>query len=270
MAMMPYAKLHGAGNSYVYVDGRHGRSRSWPQIARRVSDPATGLGGDGLIVLQRSHAADVAVRIFNRDGSEAEMCGNGLRGLGKYLYDRGEMRGAVRVETLAGVVRVEVVEAGAEGARRLAVDMGIPRGTEEPPEPLAVAGTVLWTHRVNMGNPHAITFRSRLATDAWMAAVGPLVEHHARFPDGVNFHAATVRSRRAVSVRHWERGSGPTRACGSGACAVVVAGRRAGWLDDRVEVTVPGGRLTVEVQASGRITLTGPAVEISRGCLYGI
>jgi diaminopimelate epimerase len=266
---VPYAKLHGAGNSYVYIDARRGRwRRDFARLARRVADSATGLGGDGLIVVLPSQVADVAVRIFNRDGSEAEMCGNGVRALGKFLYDRGESEGRCRVETRSGVVEVTVEETGADGARLLTVDMGAPRSLAAQVELRLPDGITLRVVEVDMGNPHAVAFVGALPGTSWMARVGPLVERHPHFPAGVNFHAAVVTGPDAVRVRHWERGSGLTLACGSGACAVAAAGQATGRFGDRVAVQVPGGRLVVERELStGHLRLTGPAAEISRGLL---
>lgn len=266
---VPYAKLHGAGNSYVYIDARRGRwRRDFSRLARRVADSATGLGGDGLIVVLPSDVADVAMRIFNRDGSEAEMCGNGVRALGKFLYDRGESTEHLTVETRSGVVAVTVEETGPDGARLLSVDMGAPKSLEAD-VPLTLAdGVTLRVDLVDMGNPHAVAFLGGLPGAGWMSRVGPLVEHHPRFPAGVNFHAAVVTAPDAVRVRHWERGSGLTLACGSGACAVAAAGQATGRFGDRVAVQVPGGRLVVERELStGHLRLTGPAAEISRGLL---
>lgn len=263
----PYAKLHGAGNSYVYVDARGlADAPDWPAVARGVADAATGLGGDGLIVIGRDEEAVCSMRIFNRDGSEAEFCGNGVRALGKYLFDRGQTGRTFQIATRAGRVPIEVLRTGREGATLLAVGVRRPvvldaAGAYVVPLPGGDMGVV----RVDVGNPHAVLFRSRMPNLGWLRRVGPEVSQHSLFPAGVNFHVAAVRTPSRVRVWHYERGSGETRACGSGALAVFAAGRVLGLLDAQAEVKVPGGALVVEDAGAKRVRLIGPAVEVSRG-----
>ena len=273
----PYAKLHGAGNSYVFVDARERSDEPpWPAVARAIADPATGLGGDGLIVIGSHPMAACSMRIFNRDGGEAEFCGNGIRALGKYLYDRGQVGRSFVVATGLGKVPVEVVETDRDGAAVLRVGVRPPRVRDtERPYLLTAAGARLPVVRVSVGNPHAVLIRQRMPTLAWLRRVGPAVSRHPAFPAGVNFHAAAVRSPERVRVWHYERGSGETRACGSGAIAVFAAGRQLGLLRPRVEIETPGGRLVVEEGAPAgtegpcgsepMLYLTGPAREVSRG-----
>ena len=263
-----YVKLHGAGNSYVYVEASDvPAERHWPAVARAVSDPATGLGGDGLIVVGPSPVAVCSMRIFNQDGSEAEFCGNGVRALGKYLYDRGRARGQFSISTRAGSVGLEVLQARAGRAWELAVTVPRPQVVDvAAPFVLETAGKRLALIRVDVGNPHAVLLREgRLPSKKWLRTAGPAVSRHPLFADGVNFHAAAVHDRSRVTVWHFERGSGETRACGSGAIAVYAAGRAADLLGERVRVKTPGGLLSVEDAGRAGLRLIGPAREVSRG-----
>ncbi|MCL8208806.1 MAG: diaminopimelate epimerase [Actinomycetia bacterium] len=278
---VPFVKLHGLGNSYLYIDGdAHPVPESLlPALARRMSDPNFGVGADGIIVVAGHPTHTAAMRIFNRDGSEAEMCGNGIRGVAKYLFDRGRAGREQRIHTRAGTIGIRVVDVDPAGrARTVAVDMGEPRlergslplavgAPDEPARdlPLEVAGERLALTAVSMGNPHVVHFVPALWDAERTARVGRLVEHHPWFPARTNFHVAEVVTPEHVRIRHWERGSGLTLACGTGASAVLVAGAVTGRLARRVRADVPGGTLELEWAADGRVRMTGPAEEICAG-----
>ncbi len=274
---MRFVKLHGAGNDYLYVNGFETEVADPADLARRMSDRHFGVGADGLIlVLPPEGDGDVRMRIFNADGSEAEMCGNGVRALARFAVDRGLAEGeAVRVETVAGP---RVVELRRENGRiaRGTVTMGRPRfAPEQVPvraegdrvvdAPLEVAGETLRMTCVNMGNPHAVFYVADAA--AWpLERLGPRIEHHERFPERVNVHAVEVASPNEVTVRTWERGSGPTLACGTGACAVCVAGVLTGRTGRRIVAHVPGGDLEVAwPDDEAEVRMTGPIEEVFTG-----
>jgi diaminopimelate epimerase len=281
---LPFTKLHGLGNAYLFVDARDSTRPDavWPEVARRVSDAGFGVGSDGLILILTGRAAPFRMRIFNRDGSEAEMCGNGIRGFAKYLFDRGLAGRELTVETGAGLIRTEVSRVDAANrARTVTVDMGpprirrreIPMAEGNPDEPaldvaLPLASGPLTVSAVSMGNPHAIHFTDRLWSPDETAAIGQAVEHHPWFPKRVNFHVAVVESPRRVRVRHWERGSGLTLSCGTGASALVAAGVLTGRLDRTVDVEVPGGELTIEWRDDDHLWMTGPAEEVLEGVFW--
>lgn len=277
---VPFAKVHGLGNCYLYVDTREGSwgETDWPEQARRMSDRNVGIGSDGLILVTDSTRAPVGMRVFNADGSEAEMCGNGLRGFVKYLYDRGEWEAGWTVETGAGVLVPEVVGTTPDGrAREIRVDMGCPHlfrpalPLSETPEdrtlavPVTVGGRELRLTLVSMGNPHAVHFADRLWDREETRAVGRLVETHPWFPERTNFHVVEVKDRGRVAVRHWERGAGLTEACGTGAAAVAVAAVLNGFTDRRVLVQVPGGVLDLSWTSDDHVMMTGPAEEVCTG-----
>lgn len=276
---LPFTKLHGLGNCYLYIDVRDRPlpEEILPELARRMADRGFGIGADGIILIDHSEQAPFRMRIFNSDGSEAEMCGNGIRGFAKYLYDRGQAGSDQSVETLAGVLHTRVVREEGGVARAIAVDMGRPVLTRgaipmhgEPLHqavdmPLSAAGTNLLLTAVSMGNPHVVHFVSALWDRAETARVGEAVEHHPWFPRRVNFHVAEVVHPQLVRVRHWERGAGLTNACGTGACAVLVAGVLSGRLDRDAEVEVPGGSLHITWAKNDHVMMTGPAEQVCEG-----
>ncbi len=282
---MDFVKMHGLGNDFVLVDLRaRGQDRSdaaWAELATRLCDRHFGIGADGVLLALPSTVADVGMRILNADGSEAEMCGNGIRCLARYVRDEGQVRrlaegGPLRVETLAGVL--ELTFPAADAVR---VDMGPPRlaGRDVPiavdgepvlDHPLQVDGHALRVSAVSMGNPHAIAFFEPEALAALpLHELGPAVEHHPLFPRRTNFEAVALTSRHSAQVRVWERGAGPTLACGTGACAVAVAGILRGDLASPVAVTLPGGTLEIEWERGGHVYMTGPATYVFRGTWLG-
>jgi diaminopimelate epimerase len=266
---MKFTKMHGAGNDYVYVDGFSENIADPVELARAVSDRHFGIGGDGLILILPSHQADVRMRIFNADGSEAEMCGNGLRCVAKYAYDHGRVNAlAITVETGAGRLPVEMFTNPAGRVDRVRVNMGRPRLTRAEIPMTGPAGervidhelTVLdRTFRINcvsMGNPHCVIFVDDVATFP-VATYGPAIEHHALFPHRINVEFVEVISSNEVRQRTWERGAGETLACGTGSAAVTVAG----FLTNHLA----GGDLAMSWDGSGEVFMIGPAVEVFTG-----
>ena len=275
---MRFTKMHGAGNDYLYVDGRV-QERNWPALSAAMSDRHTGVGSDGLIVLMTSDAADLRMAMFNADGSEGKMCGNGIRCLVAFAMDRGMVpkdRERVHVETLSGIRWVEPVwDNGRFGAA--VVGMGEPiLNAEDVPVvasghetvldyPLRVDGQDFRISCVSMGNPHAVAFLDRPVADVRLHEIGPVVENHPMFPEQVNFEIAQVVDDGRIEARVWERGSGLTMACGTGACAVAVVGRIQSRTGDRVAVALPGGDLTITWPGSGEVVMEGPVATVFEG-----
>ncbi|MBA3708068.1 MAG: diaminopimelate epimerase [Planctomycetes bacterium] len=280
---MRFTKMHGCGNDYVYIDAWRERVPSnLPKLARAISDRHTGVGADGLIIIGPSRRADARMVMFNSDGSRSEMCGNGIRCAAKLAYDHGHLTTAkMRIETSAGILDVELQKRG-HAVVGASVLMGRPRlspatvpvrlGASGPllPLTLTIAGSRLRLLAVGMGNPHAVCFIDD-PDDFPVATVGPLIERHARFPKRTNVEfVSRLRDERGVPVlrqRTWERGSGETQACGTGACATLVAA----ILDQRIDVResiirLDGGDLRVEWPADDApVRLTGPAVTVFDG-----
>jgi diaminopimelate epimerase len=261
---MRFTKMHGAGNDYVYVDLFEERLdlTAAPALARAMSDRHEGIGADGLILLGPSGDADVSMVMFNADGSRAEMCGNGIRCLAKLAYEHGRSAAAsMRVETDGGVKEIELLLEGdrVTGAR---VDMGTP--VLEADRELDVSGTRVVATCVSMGNPHAVIFVDDV-DEAPVARLGPLIETHELFPQRTNVEFVQVLDEEHVKQRTWERGSGETLACGTGACAVGVAGKIRGRTGERVTVHLRGGDLVIEWDRVGPVYMTGPAVEVFAG-----
>ena len=276
MTTLPFAKLHGTANDFVYVDARRGLPADPAALAPVLCDRHRGIGADGLILLLDSVSADCRMRIFNPDGSLAEMCGNGIRGFAKFVHDRGLIsRIPLRVETDAGV---KIVEPEVERGRvvRVAVDMGAPiwDGRSIPVDadgevvdrPLEVGGQEYRITCVSMGNPHCVVFVDDVASLP-LATLGPRFEHHPFFPRRVNTEFIRVAGREALEMRVWERGAGETLACGTGACAAAVAAARTGRTGRRVRVTLPGGPLDIEWRPDDHVRMTGDAVEVFEGSI---
>lgn len=267
--MIEFTKMEGAGNDYIYVDAARFPIADPEAFAVRWSRPHTGIGADGLVLICPSDAADFRMRIFNADGSEARMCGNASRCVGKYVYDHGLTRKAdLTLETLSGVKRLHLhVEAGA--VRRVTVDMGKPAIEAVAVGPTAVAtplgryeGTV-----VSMGNPHFVIFTPDVAS-VDLAAEGPLLERHERFPGRTNVEFAQVKPDDRIRMRVWERGSGITQACGTGACATAVAAMHAGRCGRSVTVDMDGGSLEIDWHVNdGHVYMTGEARTVYEGTI---
>ena len=273
---MKFTKMHGVGNDYVYIDCfAENVPHDIPKLAIAVSDRHTGIGADGLILICPSETADARMRMFNADGSESEMCGNGVRCVAKYVYDHGIARqDRLKIETGRGVLVLDLETARGQ-VERVRVNMGPPilEGSKipttlpgDPPirQQLSAAGREFEVTCVSMGNPHCVTFVDRLSDD-WVLRVGPEVEQHPAFPRRVNAEFIQVVSPREFHMRVWERGSGETQACGTGACASAVAGVLTGLTERRVLAHLPGGDLELEWSNTGDVYLTGPAVEVFSG-----
>jgi diaminopimelate epimerase len=279
---MQFTKMQGTGNDYVYVNCfDEPMPADPPALARRISDRHFGVGGDGLILICPSDAADARMRMFNADGSESEMCGNGVRCVAKYVYDHGLSRKeTLRIETGRGVLAITLEVAGGK-VLRATVDMGEPIlepawvPTTLPGNPAFAGGAAanvaidlgdcrLDVTCVSMGNPHCVTFGDE-PTDRWVLSIGPRIETHPCFPNRVNVEFVRVLSRREVRMRVWERGSGETLACGTGACAVCVAGALTGRTERKILAHLPGGDLEIEWAPDNHVYLTGKAVEVFNG-----
>jgi len=274
---MHFVKMQGCGNDYVYVDCfRQPMPHDPPGLSRVISDRHFGVGGDGLILICPSDKADARMRMYNADGSEAEMCGNGVRCVAKFVYDHGLVRKSpLTIETGRGVLTLDLEVSGG-AVRQVRVDMGEPILQAEriptalPGDPpleaaLEVAGETLHVTCVSMGNPHCITFVDAI-TDEHVLGLGPRIERHAAFPRRVNAEFVHVNRPDDVTMRVWERGSGETLACGTGACAVAVVGHLTGRTQRRITVHLPGGDLQLEwSEKDNHVYMTGPAVEVFSG-----
>jgi len=277
---LKFVKMHGAGNDFIVVDGTTENiiEDDLPELSKRICDRHFGVGGDGLIIVLHSNVADFRMRIFNPDGSEAEMCGNGVRVFAKYIYDRKMHKDvAMTVETLAGIKTLEINATG-DKAKTVRVDMGEPkllrfeipmRGKPDVKvigEPLRVAGKRIEITCVSMGNPHCVVFVDDV--DHYpVGKMGPLIENHPKFPARTNVEFVEVINPHEIKVRTWERGVGETLACGTGACASVVAGSLNGKTLRKVTVHLRGGDLNIEWADNNRLLMTGPAEEVFEGKL---
>lgn len=273
---MRFVKMHGAGNDYIYVDCFAQPAPPKPhRLAVALSDRHKGIGSDGLILVRPSDVAHARMQMFNADGSEAEMCGNGVRCVAKYVYEQGiAPNQQLKIETGRGVVDLDLTVANG-AVETVRVNMGhpilegrlIPTSLPGDPPidvPINAAGRDVNATCVSMGNPHCVLFVEHL-NDEWVHRLGPKIERHSAFPKRVNVEFVRIVSPRQVEMRVWERGSGETQACGSGACAVVVAGVLTGRLEREISCRLPGGELHLEWNASGDVFLSGPATEVYRG-----
>jgi len=272
MDSIPFAKMHGCGNSFVIIDDRRNRIRHEAAVARELCSREFGIGADGLMLLRPSRRHDFRMSYRNADGSSGEMCGNGIRCLARFVHDRGISRERDLVfETGAGPIRTRVSGARRAHVRQVAVDMGEPRLRSRDVRGLTADRTSLRVGRrtftfVSMGNPHAVTFVDDF--DFNLAVEGRRVEENRRiFPNGTNVEFVQVRSAEALRLRVWERGCGITLACGTGACAAVVAATLAGHVHrGPVEVAVDGGELLIEWNIPRRaVLMTGPATLTAEG-----
>ena len=276
---MHFTKMHGLGNDYIYVNGFEEQVAEPSALAIAMSDRHFGIGADGLILILPSTQADFRMRMFNADGGEAQMCGNGIRCLAKYVYDHHLTRATrIRVETLAGILTLDLLPHphNPHTVERVRVRMGQPhlqrhlipmRGAagQVVDEPLAVAGQTFNVTAVSMGNPHCIVFvddPQQFDVAYW----GPRFEHHAAFPQGVNTEFVRVLDEHTFEMRVWERGSGETLACGTGASAVAVACHLLHKTGRHVSGQLRGGELELEWREDdNQVYMTGPAVEVFNG-----
>lgn len=267
---MKFTKMQGLGNDYVYVNCFKETIENPPEMAKKVSNRNFGIGSDGLIMINPSDVADFEMEMYNADGSRSEMCGNGIRCVGKYVYDYGlTEKEHISVETLAGIKYLDLtVEDGK--VKLVKVDMGSPElvpanipivadGDRVIDEPINVNGTEYRMTGVSMGNPHAVVYVEDVK-GLDIETIGPAFENHERFPNRVNTEFVKVLDRNTVEMRVWERGSGETMACGTGACAVAVACILNGLTEDKVTVKLLGGDLQIEWdKEADKIYMTGPA-----------
>ncbi len=268
-----FTKMHGLGNDFVMVDAVSQRANITPERARKLADRHFGVGCDQVLVVEppQSPDADFRYRIFNNDGSEVENCGNGARCFAIYVRQRGlTTKKTIRVETCAGDMILQMLP-----DNQVRVDMGIPvlepanipftADSQASTYPLDVDGQALTISAVSMGNPHAVTVVDNTAQFP-VADIGPKIEKHARFPARVNAGFMQIVSPTEINLRVYERGAGETLACGTGACAAVVAGHLRDLLQQRVAVNLPGGQLTVEWEGEGKpVMMTGPATTVFHG-----
>jgi diaminopimelate epimerase len=276
--MIPFTKMHGLGNSYIYIDTyKHQLSEEClPAIARQASCPNTGIGSDGLILIGPSSKASVKMRIFNKDGSEAGNCGNGLRCVAKYAFEQGLVKSKkMTIETRNRVVEAEITEHNGCQAKVI-VNMGQPKllrqeipmkgkeGQQVVKEAYSINGNQMNLTAVSMGNPHAIFFVDHLDDNPHLR-LGPSIEKSSHFPEGINVEFAKAESSVSLHCRVWERGSGETQACGTGACAVVVAAVLNGISRPKewVSVHLAGGSLQICWDTA--VLMSGPAVTVATG-----
>ena len=273
-----FTKMQGLGNDYIYVDCISQNIDDPLALSAQVSDRHFGIGGDGLICISASDNADFRMDIYNADGSQAEMCGNGIRCVGKYVYDKGlTKKTELVVETLAGL-RYLNLHIDQNSVVSVTVDMGkpeldpqkIPVTLQKPicvNEPITV-GSSLWNVTcVSMGNPHAVVFVADLEK-VDIPAIGPLFENHSMFPNRINTEFVSIQDRNNISMKVWERGSGETLACGTGACAATVASVLNGLTDRDIQVSLRGGTLKIKWDAENdHVYMTGPAVSVFEGVL---
>ncbi len=283
---MKFSKLQATGNDFILVDARP-MEGEWSKLARAMCDRHFGIGADGLILVQDSTVADLKMRIFNSDGSEAEVSGNGLRCFARYTIEKGligkmssraeQGNRSLTIETLPGVRKVKAYMSGNK-VNRVEVNMGLPQFQPEQipvkvkvdiipilDYPLVIDGKELTLSLLSMGNPHAVSFLSRPIADFPLAELGPKVERHPIFPQRTNFEVARVLSRGKIEARVWERGVGETLACGSGACAIAVAAQLLDYVEPQVDIILKGGTLTISWDRVGEVLLTGSVEEVFTG-----
>lgn len=277
---LKFTKMHGAGNDFIVVDAIHQDVNLSTEQWRRLADRRFGIGADQILVVERptSEGVDFRYRIFNSDGGEVEQCGNGARAFARFVSDKGlSGERSIRVETMKGIIAPRLEQDGS-----VTVDMGAPQldpaevpfdsagldgraEGEDTTWPLAVGGETVFVSVVSMGNPHAVQVVDNVDT-APVESMGPAIETHARFPKKVNAGFMQVLDRHHVKLRVFERGAGETLACGTGACAAVVAGIRRGLLDSPVRVSARGGELSIAWAGVGQpVYLSGPAVTVFEG-----
>jgi len=282
---MDFTKMQSGGNDYVVVETSD-INCNWSQAAITMCNRHFGIGADSLLLLVPSDKADVQMRIFDADGSEAEACGNGIRCLARYTYEKGIISteaDQVMVETIAGIREVKL-QKGENKLVGIQANMGEPKfAAEDIPVtlkhddssivniksmlsyPVTVGGIDLLLNFVSMGNPHAVYFCEHSVADFPLSRIGPKAEHLKIFPNRVNFEVARVLNREQIEARVWERGVGETLACGSGACAIAVAAQLHGYIGNKVDIILPGDTLQVERNGTGEMLLSGPAEIVFKG-----
>lgn len=268
---MDFVKMHGLGNDFVFIEDKTGQDKDYTALARAMCNRHTGIGADGLIVIVDSRVADVRMRIINSDGSEAEMCGNGIRCFAKYVYDNGIIeKKRFTVETPAGIMEPEITVGADNKAELITINMGRPSfNRSEIPmegadgrvlnEDLCVDGENWKITSLLMGVPHTVTYVDDVDS-VDIEKIGPLFEKHEAFPKHTNINFAQQMDDRTVKVRTWERGAGATLACGTGSCSVAVASFLNGRTGREVDIQLPLGTLHIEYrEEDGNVYMTGPA-----------
>ncbi|PJZ60690.1 diaminopimelate epimerase [Leptospira adleri] len=277
MTALKFTKMEGIGNDYVYIDATQTDVRLSPEQIQKLSDRNFGIGSDGVIFIRNSKQGDFMMDMYNSDGSSSEMCGNGIRCVAKYIYDHGLTNSKnPKIETGAGILEVDLKIGAGNKVDLVSVDMGKPIlipskipvlwKNEETiiDQALEIAGKSLNFTAVSMGNPHCVIFVDD--SDQFpVREIGPLIENHSFFPKRVNVEFVTVRGKDHLYQRTWERGAGETLACGTGACAVMVAGNLTERSGKDVKIDLRGGTLRIQWQESGHVLMTGPAREIFSG-----
>ena len=276
--MIEFVKMHGLGNDYLYINCIKNREPLFPEeLAKRLSNRHFGVGADGIILVCNSKIADFKMRIFNSDGSEAEMCGNGIRGFAKYVYDYNLIdKNEFKIETLAGIRKVKLNTLNKSITENITVDMGEPilhpvkipvLTREEPPIKdlkIVIKNKIFTITCVSMGNPHAI-IRLHNLEDINIKEYGPLIENRSEFPKRTNVEFIEIKDRSRIKMKVWERGAGETLACGTGACASTVASVLNGYTERKVVVELLGGELEVEWnEEDSHVYMTGPATTVFR------
>ena len=259
---MHFTKMHGLGNDYLYVYGEV--PENIEELSIKLSERHFGAGSDGMIYICSSEVADFKMRIFNADGSEAKMCGNGIRCVGKYVYDKGYTdKTNLDIETLSGIKKLSLTVSNGK-VKSVSVNMGKAEVSEEINLPVGL--TDIMCTPVSMGNPHAVTFVKSI-DEAPLYELGPQIEHHSDFPGGVNAEFVEVLDQSTLRMRVWERGSGVTMACGTGACASAAAAIHHGYcsFDSDISVILDGGTLKIKIAPDYTVTMTGPAEFVYEG-----
>jgi len=282
---MKFTKMQGAGNDFVMLKPND-VNIDWLKLAQKMCDRHFGVGADGIILALPSKIADLRMRIINSDGSEAETCGNGLRCLAKYAVINNFVKpgaGEISIETIPGVRKIKLGYQGS-ALNKIQVGIGVPEfAAEDIPVilpshelkavdikniqdyPLSIDDRELFLTFVSMGNPHAVHFIEESVIDYPLFKIGSKVEHHPIFPKRINFEIARVINRQTIEMRVWERGAGETLACGTGACAVAVAARIHNYIDNEVDIILPGGTLNIVWDGQGEVLMSGPAEVVFTG-----
>ena len=263
MQTLNFIKMHGLGNDFVVIDSRSEKTEGidLPQLAREMCDRHFGVGADGVLIVHPSTKAQYQMQIFNPDGSEPEMCGNGIRCFAKYVYEKDQLtKDVVSIETKAGIKVVAVISEGGV-VSAVEVDMGEPKDEGE----LELEG--FHFRKINIGNPHAVAITSDLDQIA-VAEIGPIIELSSHFPNRTNVEFVKVLNDSEIEVLVWERGAGETLACGTGACAAAVAANLVKKVGRTVKVHLPGGILDIEWQEDNHVLMTGPAEAVFEGKYY--
>ncbi len=278
LTKIPFTKMHGLGNNYIYLNCLEASPENPEDLAIKVSDRNFGIGSDGLVLIMGSEQADFRMRMFNSDGSEAQMCGNAVRCVAKYLYEKNLTKlTSIKLETKAGI-KILNLKLKNNLVTEVSVDMGapilksklIPVASEEPQltnYPIEFFGEQFKVNAVSMGNPHLVIFVPEI-TDRLVLQLGPKIEHHPLFPERINVEFAKIINRQTIAMRVWERGSGETQACGTGACAVAVASALNNLSDRQVTIKLLGGDLDINWQENDHVIMTGPAEFVCDGEFY--